>query len=401
MNIIFLTMVTIDGVKNRGIYTDLMRKYRDEGHGVYIVCPRERCLDLPTELVETDGVYILGVRTLNLQKTSVIEKGIGQISVEFLFTQAVKKYLGKIQFDIILYSTPPITFTGVVRFLKCRNTQAIRYLLLKDIFPQNAVDLGMFGAHGLISWWFRRKEVSLYRNSDFIGCMSPANASYLLCHNRFLQCNQVEVAPNSIELNIGNKDMGSGERIIVREHYGLPTNKPIFIYGGNLGKPQGINFIIECLDAVKSRDDCHFLIVGDGTEYARIEKWQRNTHPDNISIIQRLPKNEYDQLVQACDVGLIFLDYRFTIPNYPSRLLSYLESHMPIIACTDAVCDMGPIAEANGYGYWCGSNSVEAFNACVDKMLDSDVKAMGENGYEFLCKNYLVDNTYNAIMSHV
>ena len=116
--------------------------------------------------------------------------------------------------------------------------------------------------------------------------------------------------------------------------------------------------------------------------------------------MEGLPKEEYDQLVRSCDVGLIFLDHRFTIPNYPSRLLSYLENRMPVLCATDPNTDMGRIAEENGYGYWCESNSVEAFTALVDKMLTSDRKEMGERGYEFLKKNYLVENTYHTIFLH-
>ena len=114
-----------------------------------------------------------------------------------------------------------------------------------------------------------------------------------------------------------------------------------------------------------------------------------------------LPKAEYDELVSTCDVGLIFLDHRFTIPNYPSRLLSYLENKMPVLCATDPNTDMGKIAEENGYGMWCESNSVDAFTAILDQMLKSDRKTMGEKGYRFLKENYLVEHTYNAIVSHL
>ena len=113
-----------------------------------------------------------------------------------------------------------------------------------------------------------------------------------------------------------------------------------------------------------------------------------------------LPKEDYDMLVKYCDVGLIFLDHRFTIPNYPSRLLSYLENKMPIICATDVNTDIGKIAEENGYGYWCESVRPKDFVALVDKMLVSDRRAMGDKGYEFLKNNYLVEHTYNAIMKH-
>ena len=141
-------------------------------------------------------------------------------------------------------------------------------------------------------------------------------------------------------------------------------------------------------------------MIGTGTELPKLEEWYSAKQPKNVALMKGLPKAEYDQLVRACDVGLIFLDHRFTIPNYPSRLLSYLENKMPVLCATDVNTDMGRIAEENGYGYWCESVKPEDFTALVDKMLASDRNAMGERGYEFLIKNYLVEHTYNAIMAH-
>ena len=402
MHIIFLTMSNLAEVDSHGIYSDLMRKFRDEGHQVYVVSPRERRTGEKTRLYESSGVHILGVRTLNLQKTNVLEKGIGQVLVEMQFKKAIKKHLGNIKTDLILYSTPPITFPKVIEYLKSANPSAKTYLLLKDIFPQNAVDLGMMsttGLKGMLYEFFRKKEKRLYALSNHIGCMSPANVKYLLAHNPEITPDRVEVAPNSLELIVESLESKDPKEEIMHK-YGLPLDKPVFIYGGNLGKPQGIPFLIQCLDANANREDCHFVVVGDGTEYAKLESWHKTKQPKSVSVFRRLPKEDYDQLVRGCDVGLIFLDYRFTIPNYPSRLLSYLVEKKPIIAATDPNCDTGSIAEANGYGYWCPSNDVNAFTKCVDRMLASDIKQMGEAGYQFLLNNYTVEHTYNAIMKH-
>lgn len=402
MNIIFLTMSIIEDISQRRIYTDLIRKFRDEGHSVFIVTPHERSLGKPTGLVNKDGVHILGVKTLNLQKTNIIEKGVGQVMVEGQYKRAINKYLKGIKFDLILYSTPPITFPRVIKYLKRFNPQAKTYLMLKDIFPQNAVDIGMMnknGVKGVLYRFFRNKEINLYRLSDYIGCMSPANVKYVIEHNPEVNSNKVELAPNSYEC-AEQAVLSVEEQRAIREKYNLPVDSPIFIYGGNLGKPQGIPFLIQCLDANANREDCHFLVVGDGTEYPQMEAWYKVKQPKNVSVFQRLPKEDYDRLVLVCNIGLIFLDYRFTIPNYPSRLLPYLMEKKPIIAATDLNCDTGSIAEANGYGYWCPSNDVRAFTECVDKMLKSDMVLMGEKGYQFYLNNYTVDHTYNAIMKH-
>lgn len=400
MNIIFLTLGRIQNIEERGIYSDLMRKFRDEGHQVFIVSSVERRLGIETQVTESKGVIILNVKTLNIQKTNIIEKGFGTLLIENQYIKAIKKYLNGINFDLITYSTPPITFTNVVKYLKKNNPNAISYLQLKDIFPQNAVDMGMFGKNNPFNLFFRNKEKALYKTSDFIGCMSPANVKFLLEHNPEIKPSHVEVAPNSIELN-QSESIDEAKKISIREKYGIPTDKPAFIYGGNLGKPQGIDYLVKCLNANKHRTDCYFVVVGSGTDYKLISDWYEQNKEANVKLMSFLPKDDYDILVRSCDVGLIFLDHRFTIPNYPSRLLSYLENKMPVLCATDVNTDIGKIAEENGYGYWCESVKPEDFTVLVDKMLASDRKAMGEKGYEFLKKNYLVENTYNAIMSHV
>ena len=394
----------MQNIEAKGIYTDLMRKFRDKGHEVYIVYPRERKLGLPTEVMYQQGIHLLGVKTLNVTKTNVLEKGIGQILLESQFKMALKQHFSEVWFDVILYSTPPITFTKVIKYTKKRNPKAVSYLLLKDIFPQNAVDLGMLskrGLKGFLYHYFRKKEKELYRVSDYIGCMSPANVQYVLKHNPEVDPVIVEIATNSYEVASCFESLDVASMESIREKFGLPTDKPVFIYGGNMGKPQGIPFLIECMKAVKDRKDCHFVIVGNGTEYPKLETFIREYQPKAVSLFNHLPKDEYDHLANACDVGLIFLDYRFTIPNYPSRLLAYLMKHKPIIAVTDPNCDTGQLAEENGYGFYCPSNSVESFVKVIDKMLTSDIQQMGENSYRFFLENYTVDHTYKAVIKHI
>jgi glycosyltransferase involved in cell wall biosynthesis len=186
MKLLFLTIVKINNIEERGIYNDLFRKFRDEGHEVFIVTSSERREQKATSLIKANGVSILQVKTLNLQKVNIIEKGIGTLLIEYQYLQAIKTYLSEEKFDVILYSTPPITFSSVIKFIKNRDN-AYSYLLLKDIFPQNAVDMKMIRKGGLIHRFFLKKEHELYRISDMIGCMSEANRNYILEHNPTIQ----------------------------------------------------------------------------------------------------------------------------------------------------------------------------------------------------------------------
>ncbi len=398
MNILFLTLSRITDISSRGIYNDLMRKFVRDGHNVYIVVPFERQTGRGTELFESGGAHILGVKTLNIQKTNVIEKGVGTLLLENQYMSAIKRYLSGIHFDLVLYSTPPITFNKVIKWVK-EKYSAKSYLLLKDIFPQNAVDLGMFKKSSFIYKMFRKKEEVLYQLSDYIGCMSPANVQYILTHNPSVNPQNIEVCPNSVELIECTNEIDARD---IKKKYGIPADKIICIYGGNLGKPQGIDFLIETIKSNGHRNNTFFLIAGSGTEFNRLNTWFLGNKPHNAKLLNALPKAEYDSLMRSADVGLIFLDHRFTIPNYPSRLLSYLENKIPIMMATDINTDIGTIAEANGYGLWAESGNLTEFDnklntILADKQLRID---MGERGYKFLTANYTIDHTANIIMAH-
>ena len=198
MKVLFLTLAKIKTLDERGIYTDLLRKFRNEGHSVFIVSPTERRDKKKTHLITESGATILNVRTFNLQKTNLIEKGVGTLAIEYQYLNAIKKYFAHEKFDLVLYSTPPITFSKVIHFVKKRDN-AYSYLLLKDIFPQNAVDMKMLQKDGFLHRFFLKKEARLYQLSDAIGCMSEANKAYVIEHKPKIAASKVEVNPNSIE----------------------------------------------------------------------------------------------------------------------------------------------------------------------------------------------------------
>ena len=81
--------------------------------------------------------------------------------LEPLFKRSLKKYYGDVKFDLILYSTPPITFNKVISYAKeTSGNKATTYLMLKDIFPQNAVDLGLMKTTGLQGLLYKQQVFS-------------------------------------------------------------------------------------------------------------------------------------------------------------------------------------------------------------------------------------------------
>lgn len=269
--------------------------------------------------------------------------------------------------------------------------------MLKDIFPQNAVDIGILSTNGLIYKYFCIQEKKLYEISDYIGCMSPANVEFLVSNNPQVK-GKVDICPNAISPSFLPKRVGDAKRN-KRLEYGIPTDACVFVYGGNLGKPQGIDFMINCVDAISKDTRIYVLIIGNGSEYGKIEAFINREKPANVKLIKHLPRQKYFDIMRCADVGMVFLDYRFTIPNFPSRILPYMENQMPIACVTDNATDVGSIAEANGFGWKCNSNNVDSFLNMVERILQSDIDKMGDKARVYLEENYTTDICYNKIVS--
>lgn len=397
MKVLFFTVASFPGIEHRGIYTDLLREFRNRGDEVYVVCPNERRHGRPTELVADNGVGVLRVRTGNITGCGLVEKALSTLLIERQFRAAIDRHLLNVHFDLVMYSTPPVTFDRIVSYVKSRD-KCTTYLLLKDIFPQNAVDLGLMRQGGLAHRYFRAREQRLYAVSDWIGCMSRANIAYLLAHNPGVPHASVEVCANSVSPVPAGTALGP-----TRAELGIPEGRVVFVYGGNLGRPQGVDFVLECLHSVRHLDDVFILVIGAGTEYARVAQEVEQSRLPNVQVRKALPRNEYDALIRACDVGLIFLDKRFTIPNFPSRLTAYMEAGLPVVAATDYTTDMRGVLEGSGSGLWVPSDDVEAFLKAV-RMLASNTalrERMGCASRQYLEDHYTVGRAYETITGHL
>lgn len=392
MNILFLSLLRVNSLEERGIYTDLLRVFVKNGHFVRIVSP---VAGEPSRDIRGDGYAILQVETPQIQKANLIRKGLATLQIGPRVKAALQKHCAGERYDLILMATPPVTLAGVVQYVKTRDNAKV-YLLLKDIWPQGIADLGAISPKGPVYRYFRAKEKKLYALSDRIGCMSQANVDYLLRHDPEIDPARVEVCPNSIEPVYTT--VSPECRAALREKYHVPQNKTVFIYGGNLGRPQGIPFLIRCLEANADKDDRFFVICGTGTEFPKLKAFMEERKPSNILLMNGLPREEFEHFVAACDVGMIFLDYRFTIPNFPSRLLSYMQAGLPVLCCTDPNTDIGDVIEQGNFGWKCLSDEPDGFTRAVEQALLTDLPAMGANGRVYLKNNYTTKHSYEIIM---
>jgi glycosyltransferase involved in cell wall biosynthesis len=382
-------MITYPDIKgNSSMYTDLALEFVAQGHEIFVAVadgPGKTIINLE------GGINVLRVNTLELFSTSFIKKGFANIFLPYQVSRAIKKYFHKQRFDAVIASTPPITYLNVVKKLK-RNFKCNFYLILRDIFPQNAIDLGIM-RNPILKAYFRNQERKLYAISDHIGCMSWGNISYIKKHNPELEPAKLHLLPNW-----KNVTRYTSLDLTLKSKYGL-DNKFIALYGGNLGRPQQIDFILELAKETSYLKDVVFLLIGEGTEKVRLVELVKKNNLKNVIIKDSLPRYQYQELVKVCDIGLINLSSKFTIPNIPSRTLSYWEAKLPVLASIDQHTDFSSILDESASGLWSITGDIQTYKRNFEKLYNNKQlrSTMGENGYKYLLNNCTTEHAYSII----
>jgi len=396
MNVLFLMISFPDIRDNSNLYSDLAEEFRKNGHNIYVATLLEKKYKQKTYLEKVKELNILRVRAGDwFNVNSLIVKGITTLTIANYFKKDIKKHFNKIKFDLVIYPTPPITFAPVVKYIEKRDNSK-SYLILRDIFPQNVRDLGILNNQILFNY-FRKKEKQLYDISDYIGCMSEGNIKYLLEHNNIDE-NKLEILYNWGKINYNDKLSD----VNYKEKYGL-KNKFIAVFGGNIGLPQELEFLLELVKEYEEKDDIVFLIIGRGAQKQKIVELVRSKNISNVVIKDYLPRDEYDNLMKQCDIGLINLSRKFTIPNIPSKTIAYFKAGIPILASTDKNTDYkNLLVKKAKAGLWSETGDLKTYKSNFEKLLnDKELREeLGRNGRNFLEENLSVEKAYEIISKH-
>lgn len=394
MNILFLLLSLPNMDESSNMYADLVKEFALEGHQVYPVAPLQK--GEITCLKREAGIEVLRVKTRELFNVNPIRKGIANVLLSYQYKAAIRKFYSNIHFDMVIMPTPPITLVSVAEYIKKRDN-AIFYLMLRDIFPQNAVDLGMMSPDSLFYTYFRRQEKQLYALADKIGCMSAANIKFVLKHNPEVNKEKLHILQNfqqKEDLQLVTEDL--------KLKYGI-KNKFVVVFGGNMGVPQKLENVIDLAKECEVYTDVIFLLVGKGTQRKKVEEIARKKNVSNVLFKDFIPRDDYQRLVSLCDIGLISLNERFTIPNIPSKTLSYFNLRIPVLASLDKNTDYGQILEEAQAGFWSIAGDIESYKKNFDRLYsDSELrKRMGENGRTYLEHHMTPEVAYKRIMDYV
>ena len=393
MRVLFLLLYHPEPYESSNLYAHLIDEFEKNGHEVTVVSAAKE--NQPSTLKREKDIEVLRVKTQKIFNVHPLLKGIATVRMPYQFKRAIKKYLSKYEFDLVVTPTPPITFVDVVVWLKKKHPLQ-SYLILRDIFPQNARDLGMM-KNPLLFNYFRKKEKKLYRYSDYIGCMSQGNINYVIRHNPEVLTRKLLLLPNWQKAEaLSERDES------VKKQYGL-AGKYVAIFGGNIGEPQKIENIVSLARAYLYNNHIIFLVMGNGTRRKYLEQMAADYALTNLVIKDAVPRQDYQKLVCSADVGLISLSEKFTIPNIPSKTLSYFNARIPVLAAIDANTDYGALLEKAGAGLWSLTGDMEKYKQNFDTLYNDSAlrKQMGENGYNYLFKYLTVNITYQTILNHI
>lgn len=316
-----------------------------------------------------NGIKVLNIRTGNLfNDVNVLEKKITAFSLPYIFKKEIPKLLPNDSFDLIIAYGPYLCGSELISSLK-KTYKAKAILVQWDIFPQNAYDLNII-KNKLIFNYLKYKQKAMLAEYDLILCNSEGNIAYLKQHfpkevnNKCFLFHNCESASLKIDDRIldGNKEQQtelSNNGIIespnhknnIKTQYKIPSEAITLIFGGNIGIPQALTNIISLADKFKHNKKLHFVIIGRGTEANKIK--ELSTERANVTYIDYIASSEYEKLLSACDYGIISLSEKFTVPNFPAKVTSYLKHQIPIFACLDdaAYNDLGMFITNNEVGY--------------------------------------------------
>jgi colanic acid biosynthesis glycosyl transferase WcaI len=329
-----------------------------------------------------DGIRVVRVRTLQHHKVGFVFRGIAQLALPMLFHRAIRKYVHE-RIDAVIVYSPPLTLAKVGWKVKKRS-HSIYILNVQDIFPQNAIDLGIM-KNRLVIRFFERLEKRMYRKADSIVVHSHGNREYLT-GKKHLPEKKVHVVYNWIDVSQYDRVTPTGR---FRKQYAL-QNKLVFLFGGVIGPSQCLEVIIRVAEKLKDYPDICFLLVGDGTEKPKLIDMADSLGLKNISFKPFVAMNDYPELVKEADVGLVCLSPENRTPVVPGKILAYMASKIPVAAFLNRESDGHGIISDAGCGATALSKSEDEVRGVIMSMYNQEknLKRMGENGYRYLLKHF-------------
>jgi glycosyltransferase involved in cell wall biosynthesis len=355
---------------------DLGVEMRQRGHDVVVLAPSES-LGKAFELTEEDGLSIARVRTGKIKGAALLLRGLREARLSRTLWNGARGFLKANPCDLIIFYSPSIFFGSLVARLKAL-WNAPAYLILRDIFPQWAVDAGVL-KEGLAYRYFRRRELQQYDAANVIGVQTPANLRYF-SEQPADRSYRLEVLLNWTPVEEAVPSTGGHRQRLALD------GKVVFFFGGNIGVAQDMDNIVRLAESLRAYSTAHFLLVGEGSEVERLKTLIKVKNLQNIQILPAVGQQEYLAMLKEFDIGLISLDKRLTTQNVPGKLMGYMQFSKPVLASLNQGNDLKEMLESAKAGFCVINGDDEGLSDAAVRLLESAElrEAMGRSSHQLL-----------------
>ncbi|CAH7427522.1 Glycosyltransferase WbuB [Vibrio chagasii] len=365
----------------------------EQGHQVTVITPHFD-KDKPTLIEDRfDGVAVWRFLSGQVKDVPKVKRAINETLLSLKAWSAIQGKVDKDTFDGVVYYSPSIFFGSLVLKLK-ELCQCNSYLVLRDFFPQWAIDSGLMKEGSLIERYFRFFESFSYRQADTIGVMSEKNLDIFNSNTELRY-------PTTILRNWANLSphYPSDKVINLRERLGL-NDEVIYFYGGNIGHAQDMANLMRLAKSMQCFDKAHFLFLGQGDEVKLVNRLIKEWGLANCSYLPSVSQDEFKDILAQIDVGLFSLSAQHSAHNFPGKLLGYMVQSIPILGSVNEGNDLMGLVNENHAGLISVNGDDDVFfeNACK---LYRDVKLrkkMGIFAYKLLEKEFAVRNIALSIV---
>lgn len=371
---------------------DLAVELHGLGHQVTVLTPCD-FISEGLQLTHEAGLRIVRVRVGRTKGTPKPVRAVQEVRLPAVLWRRARRFLIANPADLIIYYSPTIFFGTLVRRLKSL-WHCPSYLILRDIFPQWAVDLGLL-RKGLVWRFFRSKEISQYDAANIVAVQSQGDLDYF-AHNFPPNRYRLEVLYNWTPLR--ESDL---PRTKYRDRLGL-RDKVVFFFGGNLGVAQDMDNLVRLAANLTQHSQIHFLLVGEGSEVPGIKNAIANRGLHNIQIVPAVAQREYLAMLSEFDVGLLSLNRRLGTHNIPGKLLSYMYWGMPILASINPGNDLFALLDRHGAGFCFVNGDDRNLSAAALRLaMDCELRnRMGQNARNLLENVFSVGAAAQEIINH-
>ena len=353
---------------------DLARQLAALGHRPVMIVP-SLTSDKPWTIERAEGIEVLRIAAPPTRAASHIRRALAEMWLPFAMLRNVRRSpFRSAKWDLLVWYSPPIFFGPLIWAL--RNASGARtYLILRDIFPEWAVDLGIL-KKGPAYLLLKAVAAFQYAIADTIGVQTESNLAYLPNWTKSAR-RRVEVLHNWLAVT---PNAGSSIDIARTELAG----RKIFVYIGNMGVAQGIEIFIDLIQCLRHRKDIGFLFVGRGSEFPKLEAERVSRDLDNVLFFDEIDSSEIPGLLAQCHVGLVALHPDHKTHNIPGKFVSYARYGLPVLARVNGGTDLERLIEERGVGRVYVGYAVDELKRLAEELADDDGlrNSMSERGRE-------------------